>query len=253
MQKIWGYPLLPMFPNVIKEGAFFVADAHVNEKRDELYYFLEQIRNSTLNPSQLFLMGDIFDLLVGGVKYTQKTNQKYIDLINEISKKTETFYFEGNHDFNLKKLFSKVKVFSYNEQPVLFDMNDKKVLLLHGDKAAPFSYVLYTSIIRSKLFLSFVSLFDNISNGFISKKIISSQYDKKLCKHIDNFKSIVLKRVEKLTNKDIKVILEGHFHQDIQINLKKEKKYINIPSFACNKSFIIVQSHLSFIKEQFAL
>ena len=242
-----------MFPNVIKKSALFVADAHVNEKRDELYSLLEQINNSKLRPSQLFLMGDIFDLLVGNVKYTQKTNQKYIELINEISKKTETFYFEGNHDFNLKKLFPEVKVFSYDEQPVIFDMNNKKILLLHGDKAAPFSYVFYTAIIRSKIFLSFVSLVDNILNGFISKKIINSQYNKKLCKRIDNFENIVLKRVNKLIKKDIEVIMEGHFHQDIQIELGKKKKYINIPSFACNKSFIIVQSHLRFEKVQFAL
>ncbi len=241
-----------MFPNVIKKNALFVADAHVNEKRDELYSFLEQINNSTLRPSQLFLMGDIFDLLIGNVKYTQKINQKYIELINEISKKIEIFYFEGNHDFNLKKLFPKVKVFSYNDQPVVFDMNDKKVLLLHGDKAAPFAYIFYTAVIRSKIFLTFISSVDNILNGFISKKIINSQYDKKLCKQIDNFKNIVLKRVKKLIKADVEVIAEGHFHQDIQIELEKKKKYINIPSFACNKSFIIVQSHLGFKKVQFA-
>ena len=242
-----------MFPDVIKEGAFFIADSHVNEKRDELYSFLEQINNSILTPTQLFLMGDIFDLLIGGVKYTQKINQKYINLINEISKKIEIFYFEGNHDFNLKKLFPKVKIFTYDEQPVLFSMGDKKVLLLHGDKIVSFAYLFYTAIVRSKLFLSPVSFIDNLSNGFITKKIIYSQYDKKICKDIDNFENIILKRVNKMIKTDIKAVLEGHFHQDIQINLKKSKKYINIPSFACNKSFIIVQSHMKFEKVQFAL
>ncbi len=242
-----------MFHNVIKEGAFFVADAHVNEKRDGFYQFLLQIEQGILKPTQIFLMGDIFDLLVGGVKYTQKTNQKYIDLINKISNKIEIFYFDGNHDFNLKKLFPKVKNFSYNEQPVLFSMQGKKVLLLHGDKITSFTYTFYTTIIRSKVFLSFVSFVDSILNGFISKKIIDSQYDKKLCKHINNFENIILKRVDKFIKTDIEVIAEGHFHQGIQIKFKKKKKYINIPSFACNKSFIIVQSHLRFEKVQFAL
>ena len=242
-----------MFHSVIKEGAFFVADAHINKKRDDFYEFLLQVKNDDLKPSQLYLMGDIFDLLIGGVKYTQKTNQKYIDLINEVSKKVEIFYFEGNHDFNLKKLFPDVTIFAYNEQPALFSMGNRKVMLLHGDKAASLSYILYTAFIRSKAVLSIISLCDNLSNGFISKKIINSQYDKKICKSIDNFKTIVLNRAKKLPLDRVDTILEGHFHQDIQIELKKNKKYINLPSFACNKSFIIVQSDLRFEKVQFAL
>ena len=242
-----------MSHNVIKEGAFLVADAHVNKNRDEFYSFLEQIRDNILKPTQLFLMGDIFDLLIGGVKYTQKANQKYIDLINEISKRVETFYFEGNHDFNLKKLFPRVKTFSYSNQPTLFSLNHDKVLLLHGDKATPFSYILYTTIIRSKLFLSSISFVDNILNGYISKRILDMQYSKILCRDIDNFENIVSKRIDKLLKSDIKVIIEGHFHQGREIELKKDRKYINISSFACNKSFIIVQSHLSFKKVQFAL
>jgi UDP-2,3-diacylglucosamine hydrolase len=76
-----------MFHNEIKEGAIFVADAHINEKRDNFLKFLQSIKEEEIKTSQLFLMGDIFDLLVGNVKYTYKTNQKYIDLINKISKK----------------------------------------------------------------------------------------------------------------------------------------------------------------------
>jgi len=242
-----------MFPNLIKKDSFFVADVHTNQKRDEFYQFLLQIKNGNLKPSQLFLLGDIFDLLIGGVKYTKESNQKYIDLINEISKNLEIFYFEGNHDFNLKKLFPKVKVFSFKEQPVRFDMNDKKVLLLHGDKATPFAYTFYTAIIRSKVILSFIAFIDNATGGFISKKILATQLDKKICKKIDNFKNIVLSRMKKLNLKDIDTILEGHFHQDMQMDFDKDKKYINIASFACNKSFIIVQSHNKFKKVQFAL
>ncbi len=242
-----------MFRNVIKEGAFFIADAHTNKKRDIFYKFLLQIKNGELKPSQLFLMGDIFDLLIGGVKYTQNINQNYIDLINEISKKIEIFYFEGNHDFNLKKIFPNIKVFSYNEQPALFNINNKKIMLLHGDKAISTAYTLYTFFIRSKLFISLASLLDNLSNGSISKIIIDSQYNKNICKDIDNFTSTVLNRVKKLHTEQIDAILEGHFHQDIQKEFKKDKKYINIPSFACNKSFIIVQSYFRFEKVQFVL
>lgn len=242
-----------MFPNKIKEGAVFVADAHINEEREDFFNFLRSIEKEDIKTPQLFLMGDIFDLLVGNVKYTYKINQKYIDLINEISKKIEVFYFEGNHDFNLKKVFPNAKVFSFSEQPVLFKMGDSDILLLHGDKATPFAYILYTTIIRSKTTLSVISTIDNLSNGFISKKIINSQYKKNICKKIKNFKEIITQRVSKFSvlRSPFSIIIEGHFHQDVTFDLKEDIKYINIPSFACNKSFIIVQSHLEFKKTEF--
>ncbi len=235
----------------IKRGAVFVADSHVNKKRDNFFEFLKSIDEKRIDTSQLFLMGDIFDLLVGGVEYTQKINQKYINLINKISKKVEIFYFEGNHDFNLKKIFPNIKVFSYKDQPAVFKMNNYNVLLLHGDKATPFLYTVYTKIIRSKIFLFTISIVDNFLNGFISKKIIRSQYKKDICKKIDNFKDIVQTRMAKLLTNDIDIIIEGHFHQNVTLYIKEDKKYINISSFACNKSFIIVQSQSEFQKVKF--
>ncbi len=232
-----------MFRNEIKEGAIFVADVHLNSKRSEFYTFLEDIKNRKIKTSQLFLMGDIFDLLVGGVSYTLKENKKFIELINEISKEIELFYFEGNHDFNLKAIFPNVKVYGFYNQPQLFYHKNKPVLLLHGDKATNVEYRLYTSFIRFKPTVFILNILDMLTSGMISKAIIRSQEKKDLCKKIKNFKNIIKKRVEILTKQEC-IVVEGHFHQgiDFQIN---EKKYINLDSFACNKSFFIVQSHKS--------
>ncbi len=237
----------------IKEGAIFVADAHVNEKRDDFYEFLKSIEDETIKTPQLFLMGDMFDLLIGGVKYTNKINKKYIDIINSISKSIEVFYFEGNHDFNLKILFPNIKVFSYSEQPAIFESADKKILLLHGDKFVGLSYTIYTYLIRSAFILFVVSLFDNLIGGIISKKIINAQYGKNICKKLENFDKMIKRRINNINIDNIYLVMEGHYHQNMMIDIKKDKKYINIPSFACNKSFIIVKSHLEFRVEQFTL
>ena len=232
-----------MCHNEIKEGTIFVADVHLNRKRDKFYSFLVDIKNKKIKTSQLFLMGDIFDLLVGGVSYTIKENKKYIELINEISKEVELFYFEGNHDFNLEAIFPNVKVYSFYEQPRLFFYKNKSILLLHGDKATPINYRLYTSFIRFKPTIFILNILDRITGGMISKSIMNSQVKKDLCKKIKNFKNIIQKRVKILT-KQKHMIIEGHFHQGVNFQIDG-KKYINLDSFACNKSFFIVQSHQS--------
>jgi len=75
-----------MFPKLnIKEGALFIADAHDSAERAFFFDFLVYVNQNP--PSQLFLMGDMFDLLVGSVSYGVKQYQRYIDLIEEIGKK----------------------------------------------------------------------------------------------------------------------------------------------------------------------
>ncbi len=239
---------MPMCRNEIKDGAIFVADVHLNNKRDKFYSFLVDIKNKKIKTSQLFLMGDIFDLLVGGVSYTLKKNKKYIELINEISKEVEIFYFEGNHDFNLEGIFPKVKVYDFYKQPQLFFYKNEPIVLLHGDKVTTIDYKIYTSFIRFKPTIFILNILDLLTRGIISKAIMSFQVKKDLCKKIKNFKNIIQKRVKILT-KQKHLIIEGHFHQGVNFQING-KKYINLDSFACNKSFFIVQSHQSF-KEPF--
>ncbi len=229
----------------IQDGAIFVADAHVNENRDEFYTFLKLLFNGKISTKQLFLMGDIFDLLVGGVDYTVNVQTKYIELLNKLSKIIEIYYFEGNHDFNLVAVFPNIKVFPIKKQPVAFQYGYKKILLSHGDVSTTLSYQIYTNFIRFTPTIYLFNFLDMIFNGYLSKKIINAQKEKQLCKKIDNFKEIVFKRMKRLNLNEIDIILEGHFHQNKNIDYFK-KKYINLPSFACNKSFIIVQSQDGF-------
>jgi UDP-2,3-diacylglucosamine hydrolase len=118
----------------IKDGALFIADAHENGKNRVLFAeFLHRIKSGEIAPAQLFLMGDIFDLLVGGVKTTQLLFQNEITCLEEIGQKIDVFYFEGNHDFNLNMVFSNVKVIPLKKQPILFESECGSFWLAHGD------------------------------------------------------------------------------------------------------------------------
>lgn len=65
-----------MFPKLnIKEGALFIADAHDSVERAFFFDFLVYVNQNP--PSQLFLMGDMFDLLVGSVSYGETASALY--------------------------------------------------------------------------------------------------------------------------------------------------------------------------------
>ncbi len=234
----------------LKDGAVFISDCHENEKRRFFWQFLCEIEKQ--KPSQLFLMGDIFDLFIGGVSASEDFASPYVKKLESLANKFEIYYFEGNHDFNLSSYFSNVKVFSLSSQPMLFKSPHGGVLLSHGDFCSGLGYKIYTKIIRNKSVLKALNFLNKHLNDAISKAILQNQYKKNLCKKISNFKTLISKKLWHYPLKDVKFIFEGHYHQDKSFNYK-DLIYQNFSSFSCDKSYFVVQfnKNLKIVKKVF--
>jgi len=224
----------------IKEGAFIVSDAHYSiSLRPELLEFLKEVETNKLLPTQLILMGDIFDALFGGVSFTQNVNHEIISTINKISKKIEVIYLEGNHDFNLKNIFKKAKVFPLSKQPLLCTYKNKKIVLAHGDFDGGTAYTVFTFLIRNPIVLYILQIIDTVTSHAILKKLDIHLSKKNDCKELQNFRQIVAKRLE--SHYDCDYFIEGHFHQNKQF-VYKSFTYVNLGVFACNQRYFIVNS-----------
>jgi len=221
----------------LHDGAILVSDAHYNLNRKCFLHFLEYLDNLETPPPQILMMGDMFDLLVGEVTNTKNFNLAPIEHIKNLSLKSEIFYFEGNHDFNISLVFENIKVFPMHSQPVNAIVNGKTVLLSHGDYKVSGSYAIYSAIIRNHTLLKLLNFVDEKVNGSISSFIIKKHLDKKLCRKFNNFET----NVENSLNKKYDYCVEGHYHQDIEYKFK-DTTYINLPAFACNQSYITVNS-----------
>jgi UDP-2,3-diacylglucosamine hydrolase len=217
----------------------FISDAHYNSKRLDLEHLLGSILNKKVVCNQLILCGDMCDLLIGSVSYTLEYNRQIIDLINSISKTIEVIYIEGNHDFDLKGVFTKTRVFSIKEQPVVLEYKNNKILLLHGDKFVnEFFYEnIYVPLLRNRVVLRVLNFIDSRFKNIISKKIILNQINKKKCFKIKNFKNRVEARKKALASFGTDIVLEGHHHQDETIS-QEEFIYINMPAFVCSNKYL---------------
>jgi len=220
-----------MFLN-LQDNAIFVADSHYNLKNKEFLIFLEQLDSKKIECSQLILMGDNFDFLSGESKYFIKQNEVLIQLLNKLSLNIEIFYLEGNHDYNLQKLFPHIQVLKREEQPLLGKYKDKTLALSHGDNFINWQYDLYCSVIRNPILLKFLNMID--FGNFISKKIDSSLLGKNICHKMKDFNLLAEKRIN---NYKSDIIIEGHYHQGSTFEFK-DKKYVNIPSLCCDKKYI---------------
>jgi UDP-2,3-diacylglucosamine hydrolase len=223
----------------IKEGAFILSDAHYSNLRPQFLQFLKDIDSKKLKPTQLIFLGDMFDTLFYQIPKTIQRNKEAIRLIDNLSKKMQIIYLEGNHDFNISKIFPNILVVPISKQPFACKINSKKVLLSHGDFNGTKMYKIYTSIIRNKLFLNLLGFIDKLGKNFILKKLDNYLAKKDDCKEFRGFNSFIKNRLEKKFNCDY--FIEGHFHQDKKIELKN-CNYINIGAFACNQRYFVVKS-----------
>ncbi len=224
-------------PLKLLEGAIFLSDAHYSFKHKELYDFLKAIRSQQIQTPQLILMGDIFDLLFGGIPYTVERNREVVDLINTLSDNIEIIYLEGNHDFNLAPIFPGVKVFSIKEQPLMCEYSGQSVALAHGDFDGPLGYRLYTALIRSPFVLRFLSMLDTLGRHFIIKALDAKLARKNDCHTMYTFEQYVAKHLSKKDLSRYTMFIEGHHHQNHAFNIG-ECRYVNLPALACGSGYM---------------
>ena len=227
---------------VIKSGAIFIADSHENENRENFWYFLCALKSGEIKTPQLFLMGDMFDFLASECEFFVKFYERYVRAIDEIGEEMEIYYFEGNHDFNLAPLFKNVKAYPIGAQPVKFASEcGQSVLIAHGDIFLPFVSKYALRFLRVKFFLKTMNFFDKFLNFRLSKQILNKLKRKILDYKIPNFKNLVEAKMRQYNAfYQTDVVIEGHYHQGEQYTIGKQK-YINIPSFACEQSYFVVE------------
>jgi UDP-2,3-diacylglucosamine hydrolase len=215
MMKPQEYQILHTF---LKNGAVFIADAHYSHTNEILCDVLNQLNKTP--PSQLFLVGDIFQLLLD-FPYLIEYNKKVINLINSLAKKTEVYYFEGNHDFCLEGIFDKKVI-------LLKELKKNGICINHGDIYLEDKfYKFYVKIIRKKWIMKFINIVSfNFMNNWLFKKILSKNIS---CDKID-FKKLAKMKIK--LYKNCKFIIEGHYHQN-----KRYKNYLNLPSLYCQNSY----------------
>jgi UDP-2,3-diacylglucosamine hydrolase len=215
----------------IKEQALFIADSHYPHHGDAFLDLLKKLESGEIETPQLFLMGDNFDLLFGHNDYIQTFSKEAILLLQTLSQKLEIHYFEGNHDFCLTELFPDIQVYTREQQPIMFQLNEKKVAISHGDKyVIGFGYDLYCKVLRNKTTLTLLKPFE--------KAIIDHRMRKLSQKHICFTFHGFEKRVEDILENytEAELVIEGHFHQ-----CKTVGKYISLPSLACQGMVAVME------------
>ena len=113
---------------------FFISDLHLEQNKPHLTKAFENFINSKVNShDELFILGDFFEQWIG-----DDNEDSFIRGIkNTLKLKTagglKIYFMHGNRDFLIGDKFCKEVGAKLLEDPFIFNLNEKKIMLMHGD------------------------------------------------------------------------------------------------------------------------
>lgn len=234
-----------------------ISDVHIKKPGDQAYKLLLSFFDhpEVLKSKKIILLGDIFDLLVGGNKSFINDYREVFDKIQGLAKEgREVFYIEGNHDFHLNNFFKENfnnEFFSHSKEKLKITCFDKTIVFCHGDdiELKTFSHSLYRFIIRSK-FLSFLSekiipfsFVEKVGQWLSSKsrKRNVKRYNEKNEEIRQNFRDAAEVYVKK--NKQIDILVCGHSHIKDNYASKNNFLYLNNGYALNEKTFLNIKKN----------
>jgi len=112
-----------------------ISDIHILSEEDPYYdHLLQVIRDEIQKDDHLILAGDIFEFLVGRPADIQRRYKRFFQLLKQIGQMgAQIHYVEGNHDFHLGKIFSKIENCHVYDSELTLTLGDKKFYVAHGD------------------------------------------------------------------------------------------------------------------------
>ena len=108
---------------------FVISDVHVKWDMKNSEYLKKFLKIDFQPTDRIFLLGDIFDLMVGSYTEYETQYEWFFSRIRQItSQGTSVVYIQGNHDFHIEELLISNGI-TVKKKPFVEIINDKKVLL----------------------------------------------------------------------------------------------------------------------------
>jgi UDP-2,3-diacylglucosamine hydrolase len=138
--------------------AWFLSDIHLKNIEERNGKILLRFLRSLLqrNPASLhlFLLGDIFDLWIGGHSHFVEKFRPLMDALKDLKTAgAKITYIEGNHDVHIENFFQKKLGAEVFVEAQYFDIEGLRVRCEHGDliNTNDKAYLRYRGVIRHPL------------------------------------------------------------------------------------------------------
>ena len=118
----------------MSQHAHFISDLHLNQDRPEnTQRFFDYLDSIDSKVSDLYILGDLFDVWVGDDDPTPPNEDVKVRLANLTNNGVRVHFLAGNRDFLIgKAFFNDTHIISLEDETII-DLFGVKTLLMHGD------------------------------------------------------------------------------------------------------------------------
>lgn len=222
----------------------FLADAHLKNSTDKEYKdllkFFQIIEDNAHTVRAIFILGDLFDFFIAFPQVVFFEHMQILSAMERIAKKgIKIFYFEGNHDFFLKKLSFLGFPIEIVQKEMIIDLGEK-YFVSHGDLLNPRDYMhkilsflvrnpityLLAYLLPPYIVYHFAHWFSRFSRENISSR---KNFNEKIFDVIAPF----------LLKKGFKGAILGHFHVNRNIKVNNVFSFYLIGSWKTDRSYLL--------------
>jgi UDP-2,3-diacylglucosamine hydrolase len=240
---------------------YFLSDFHlgvpdhasslVREKK--IVAFLDRAK---ADAAIIFIVGDLFDFWF---EYRKVVPKGFVRILGKLAELTDSgipvHFFVGNHDMWMSGYFEKELNIPVYHEPRVFEFNEKKLLVGHGDGLGPgdHGYKTIKKLFRnplSKFLFGLIPPFFGISLAeYFSKSSRAStgERDEKFLGEENEW--LILYCREKLKEHAYDYFVFGHRHLPIDFQLNEKSRYINLGDWIKYDSYAVLDGtalHLKF-------
>lgn len=232
-----------------------ISDVHIKTPGDDPHVLFMKFLNHELvkKSDKIILLGDIFDLLVGGNQAFIKTYKDIFDKIEEyLNEGKEIYYLEGNHDFHLERFFKNLyqhNTFFFSKKMMKIRDDGIEILICHGDdiEIENPSYERYSKIIKS---YPIKVLAERILPFSLTELIGSWASSRSRKKNIEKYESKTdeirtkFRKSSEIVYKEshAKMIISGHSHVKDVYTSENGFIYLNNGYFPKEKTYLFIDN-----------
>jgi UDP-2,3-diacylglucosamine hydrolase len=219
---------------------YFASDFHFGvpsyeaslQREKVVVAWLDQVKHDA---HSIYLVGDIFDFWF---EYKYAIPKGFIRFQGKLAELRDAgipiYFFTGNHDMWMFDYFQKeIGIVIYREPQELV-INQKKILLGHGDGLGPGDsmYKIQKKFFNSKVCQwLFARIHPNLGMGIAQlwskeSRIANTKREEKFDGEENEFLLTYCREVEKINHHDFYIF--GHRHLPLELNVGSNSKYINL-------------------------
>ena len=240
---------------------YFASDNHLGApnfkeslfREKKFVSWLDEIKNDA---EAIVLVGDVFDFWFEYKEVVPKGFTRTLGKLAEISDAgISIHYFVGNHDMWLRDYFQKELNITVHRDSTVFNINDKKLFVAHGDGLGPGdkSFKLMKKVFTNPFFnwcfrCIHPDLGIKIGKYFSNKNRLKSAIED--LKFNGNENEWLTKYCRaKLEQEHYDCFIFGHRHLPLEIELNGNSKYINLGDWITHFSYGVFDGSLVSLKK----